>query len=552
MTHPSDLTLSTHADSALPAADEAAIVEHISSCEQCTAKLAELRSESRLIAMAFEAEAKNLGEAVGSGAERAIPAFKRPAGLREFAMFNLTTALLIWMVSFLWKTLFGELVVSAAQVAVSAYSPTAYELISSSITYYVEKGTAMFSAYIAYVCLAVVVSVLVWWLSRSGKHQGLAGLFVIALVGGAGLGSQPASALEVRYDKNLLRVDATETIDDTLLAAAETVLIKGDVTGDLMVAGQRVEVDGNIGGNLIAFAETVTVRGVIGGTVISAAARVELREASTGGDLWAAAEIVVLDEPSKVGGNATVAGDQALVGAAVGKDLTALGETIEVGGRLGGDLSAYAGEIRLLATSAVEGDARLRLESEDQLQRESGSRIDGELEFLPLPEELEPESRYSRVEFYLWQLARLVSAVLVGLAVLWLFPALGVLSVSAGVDGLKTAGVGLIALIVMPILALIVAFSVIGLPFSLITIGLWLVILYLAKIVVGVFLGRTLLANTEQADNLFLVVLAGIALIVLVVNLPWIGGLVSLVITIVGAGLLVQHLLGVVAAGERY
>jgi len=543
MSHPSDVTLSMHADSALAAQERASIDSHIASCGLCSQKLAGLEQEARLIAAAFEAEAKLHSEVTGGEPAQDIPAFSRPAGLREFALLILLTALLVGLVRFLWKTLFGELVVNAIQIAASTYIPTAYELMSTSITYYIQKGTAMFSAYLGYVSLAVFIFALFWWVGRSVRAQSVAGLLACALLAGASVTSEPVSALETRYDKGHLVVDANETIDDTLLVAAETVLVKGNVTGDLMVSGQRVEVNGAVGGNIIAFAETVTLRGSVGGTIISAGNRVELRAAIAKGDLWAAGEQVVLDAASKVLGNATAAGEQVLVNGAVSKDLTAFGDTIELSGSLGGDLAAYADNVRLLEGARVAGDARLHLDSEEQLTQESGVQVDGQVEFLSVPERLEPENRYTEPEFYLWQLARLLSAVLVGLALLWLFPEWRRVSVAGGGEGLKTAGMGLLAMLALPVVAVLVGATVVGLPFAFLAAVTWVVILYLAKILVGVFLGRSLLEQTERADNLLLIVLVGIALVILLVNLPWIGGLINLIITLVGAGLVVQRLL---------
>lgn len=551
MSHPSELQLSMHADSALGASESESIAGHVATCTLCAQRFIALEKEVRLIGLAFEADATRSGEITGGEPVRAIPDFSRPAGLREFALINLFTAALIWMVSFLWKTLFGDLVVDAFQVAASTYVPTTYEVVSTSVTYYLEKGTAMFSAYLGYVCLAVFLVTLLWWAGRLGRTQGATGLCLLGLFCGAGLVPESANALELRYGEDQQVVAADETIDDTLLIAAETVLIRGNITGDLMVVGERVEIDGSVGGNIIAFAETVVFRGSVSGTIISAGERVELREVTAGGDLWAAAEVVVVDELSKVMGNATVAGDQALVKGGVGKDLAAAADAVEFGGQLGGNLEAFADRVRLLKNARVAGNARLRLDNENRLSLEDGVQIDGQLEFLAMPEQLEPENRYAEPEFYLWQLARLVSAVLVGLALLWLFPVWRRVSVGAGTEGLKSAGIGLLALIALPVLGLLVAFTVVGLPFSFVAFTVWLVMLYLAKILVGIFVGRSLLAQTGHADNVLFVVLAGMSLVILVVNLPWIGGLVSLVITVVGAGLIVQRARDVFLIEER-
>ena len=543
MTHPNDIVLSMHADAALPAADAATVSLHLEGCESCTEKVSAAQSEARLIAAAFAADVAVADE---GPQELSIPTFKHPAGLREFALANLVTALVIWMAGFLWKTLFGELVVNAAELATAAYAPDAYDLISTSVTHYLEEGTAMFSVYIGFVCFAVTAAAALWWGVRYRKGSELAGFGVVAILCGSVLVSEPASALDVRYDKTLVTVAAGETVDDTLVIAAETVLVRGDVTGDLLAAGRRIEIDGNVEGNVVAFAETVTIRGTVGGSVVSAAERVELRQAATGRDLWAAAETVSVDMGSKVAGNATLAGEKTIVAGSVGKDLYAMAETVELDGSLGDNLEAFGNRVRLLDNAHIGGDARLRIENESKLYRADGAQVEGEIEFLAMPDDVKPRSRYTDLEFYLWQLARIVSAVLVGMVLLWLFPGLRLVSIDGGVDGLKSAGIGLIALLGLPLLALLVAFTLVGLPFSFFAMVAWLGVLYLAKILVGIFIGRSVLARTDYADSSLLILLVGIALVILVVNLPWIGGLLGFVMTIIGMGLIVQRLLGVV------
>ena len=159
MTHPNDIVLSMHADKALPAAEAATVQRHLESCLSCAGKVSAARQETGLIAAAFASEVANPGE---DPVALSIPKFSHPAGLREFAIANLITALALWMASFLWKTLFGELVMNVAESAALTYVPNLYELISSSINHYLEQGTAMFSAYIGFVCLTVVAAALVW------------------------------------------------------------------------------------------------------------------------------------------------------------------------------------------------------------------------------------------------------------------------------------------------------------------------------------------------------------------------------------------------------
>ena len=266
-----------------------------------------------------------------------------------------------------------------------------------------------------------------------------------------------------------------------------------------------------------------------------------------GGDLWVAGENVGIDEEAQVRRNATVATRTLSVEGVIEKDLYTAAESVELSGVVGEDLEAAADRVRLIGEARVGGNLRFRSNSEDRLHVAESASVDGEVEFLGSPRGLDGRNRYTSVRFYLWQLARLIAAFLVGMAFLSIVPGANSLSFGAGIDALKTAGVGFLAMISVPIMAVLVAFTLIGLPLSIIALVTWLLGIYLAKIVVGAVVGRMLLS---RSGSLPLTLLMGLSIVIVAVNLPFIGGAINLVLTIVGLGLLVQYLIGVLPARE--
>ena len=548
MTHLTDLQLSMLADTALGQDEVIVVTQHLETCAVCQAKYAAIAAEMRIIEAALKTDvAEDLAEIV-------IPKFSRPASLRGFAIANVVTGLVVWAAQFLWKTLFGEVFMNAASRITSIYLPDVYELMSTTALYYLQEGTAMFDAYLGFIVLSFMTLAVLWLALRFRKSRSAVSLclFTCLLLGGATLiAPVPANALEIRRDEGVVTVAETETVDDTLLVAAETILIKGRVTGDLVVAGRRIVIDGTVEGNVLAFGELITIRGTVGGLVLGGGSTFELEGATVNGDLWAAGENVTVNEHTRVSGNAAIAGENATVEGSVGKDLYTFAELVELNGEIGQDLEAFGNRVRLLDDAHVGGNARLRIGDEEHFYRAPGARIDGDVEFLEMPEGIGETNRYTRIEFYLWQIARLVSAVLVGVALLWLVPGLRTLSVGGGVDGLKTAGIGLVALVSVPIIALLVVITLVGIPLSLMALVAWILLIYLAKIVVGASIGRMMLNATKYSENVALVLLAGMAAIIFAINLPAIGGFISFMLTIVGIGLIVQWIFAGISSRER-
>ena len=195
------------------------------------------------------------------------------------------------------------------------------------------------------------------------------------------------------------------------------------------------------------------------------------------------------------------------------RDLHSFAEALEMSGPLNGNLMAVGKQVRLLDGAHIFGNADLRISSEDALHRAASAKIDGELAFLDLSDRLAERSQYLTVAFYIWQLAQLAAAILIGMALLWLWPRLRDITVGSGVEGLKSAGLGLVTLISLPVVVGLFAITLIGLPFAFLGFVGWIACFYLAKVIVGIFVGRTLLTNSERGDSNIFILLAGLALV---------------------------------------
>ncbi|MEM9620279.1 MAG: polymer-forming cytoskeletal protein [Pseudomonadota bacterium] len=541
MSHLTDLQLTWLADAALvDGPDDAHAHAHLQDCPHCQQRLALLQEETQVLSTALQAD-DGLDQAV------AIPPFRQPLTLRGFAFANLATGLVIWAAQFLWKTLFGELAVNVTAWFTSLYFPDFYAVLSAAALYYLEEGTAMFEAYFAFVVVSLLFLGLLWVVLKYRKTKAAAaGCLVVVFAGG--LAPDLAQALELRQSDEVVTIAADETIDDTVLIAAETVLIEGTVTGDVVAVGRRIEMSGQVQGNLITFAETITVTGQVDGTALGGSSDYSLRGAVIAGDLWAAAEKVAIDEDSRVGRNATVAIESASVSGMVGADLYAFAETIEVNGALGRNLEVFAYRLRLLDDARVGGDVRFRTDNKDLLHRSPGAEIVGEVELMGLPDDFQERSRYATVEFYLWQAAWLVGAFVTGLIFLWLVPRCRELALGTGGAALKTVGIGFLGLITIPIGAILIALTVVGIPLSIITLAAWMLGVYLAKILVAAMLGRMLFVDSDAVVKNLLV---GLAIVVVAINLPFVGGVISFLLTLVGLGLLLQYLFEALSSRQR-
>ena len=166
--------------------------------------------------------------------------------------------------------------------------------------------------------------------------------------------------------------------------------------------------------------------------------------------------------------------------------------------------------------------------------------IGGEVEYQGQPENFQARNRFISDSFYLWELLWFVGAFVVGWLLFTLAPSLGRVALGDGKESVKTAGIGFLVLVTVPIVAVIIAITVVGLPLSFITIMAWLTAWYLAKIVLAHVIGRSMLANRGDNQGLVSTLFVGLIIVTIAINLPFLGGVLNLLATILGLGLMAQ------------
>ena len=98
----------------------------------------------------------------------------------------------------------------------------------------------------------------------------------------------------------------------------------------------------------------------------------------------------------------------------------------------------------------------------------------------------------------------------------------------------KTLLFGLIALIVIPIAAVLIMITVIGIPIGIILLILYALAVYLSKIVAALYVGKLVFEKPEK--HLIKAVIVGVIIYVILVNIPYIDGLVRLLAVLLGMG----------------
>ena len=387
-------------------------------------------------------------------------------------------------------------------------------------------ATASSQAAAGLLLLAVVLSV-----ARTFRRPAVTGLLAVVFAALAA----PGEAFVVRPSDDDVVVPAGDTIDDTLIASGDRIVVEGTVTGDVMAGARHIVIRGKVGGNLIAWAQYVEVDGEVGGSVFATGQEITVR-GSVGGGVHGFAQHVRVIAGGRVAGSVASFGQTLAIDGVVERDVRASGGEVDVTGVVRRNLDAEAMRITLGAGSRVGGVLTAKVFDRDDLRIDPGAALGGEPAIVSRADGATP-SPYLTGTFYLRQTLWLLAALLAGWLLFRLAPGAADVRFETPAAAIRTLGIGLLCVIAAPVAAVIAAVTLVGLPVAAVAIFLWALAIYLAKIPVALFLGRTILGPSGHG-GLAPALLVGLLAVFVAVELPLIGWVIDLALTLIGVGVL--------------
>ena len=351
-------------------------------------------------------------------------------------------------------------------------------------------------------------------------------LLLAALVPGLGAFSAPAQALEViGGDTGRCRIAVERTVNDDLLLLCNEAVVAGTVRGDLYFAGRSLTITGRVDGDVFGFGNEINMEGSVGLSLRGAAQSVRI-SGDLGRGLAAGAETVSVLPGGSVGGGIMMAGDRLSVAGPVGGSVLAGGTRLELDAPIEGDFK-FTGETLFLGSGAAfAGDAHFTGPTEPE--REPGAPNVEWSE--PEPEETSVWDEVMRVGTR-WAMGLALGLVLVLLAS-------GPLGAIAAVGGRPVAPLllGLLLFAGLPFAALLLAITFIGLPVAFAVGALYLFLLYASRVVAAMVIGQAILGLASTKLQRIGRIALGLAILVLAVEVPFVGGIVGLLVMFFGLG----------------
>lgn len=333
-------------------------------------------------------------------------------------------------------------------------------------------------------------------------------------------------------------VEPTETVNDDLFAAGQTVTVAGHVVGDAYAAAQTVVVTGTVDGDLIAAAEQVVVDGTVNGNVRAVGAVITVN-GRVGHSVTGLAQQVSVSSSGRVDGSLVAAAETISAFGPVGRGITAGAGTLQFGGPVGGEVLAWAQTLSIGPNTRIAGN--LEYHSEQPAQIPDGT-VAGQVQF----DRVERPQRQTPLLNGLFDFGGLVwllgSAILGGLAIV-LAPRSSARALELGrQQPLQTFGLGLLTLCLVPLAALLIGVTLVGIPLAIAVAALYWVGVLLAWPALGLVVGTELARVVRRGQPMPVLgaLVVGLIVLHLVTHLPIVGGLVSFVGVAFGLGLIVQ------------
>ena len=503
------------------AADEARrLRDHLATCRRCRELVDALRAENRVLSESLH----ELPEEAASPA--GYSHLRRSWVWRDLAV--MAAVLALGSITSVW---FEKLSIPAALEWINPFSQSGLTNLMFNLSdYFAHGGTTMLTEYAAvvgglFLLLLLGSSALLLGRGRL-RPRGMRLLIVVLAL------SLPGFALERRHGESVT-VPASETVDDTLVAAGNTVRVDGVINGDLLAVGRTVEVSGTVKGDLLSFAKRTVVSGTVEGRIYTFSESLDL-DGQLGHSLYGFTQFLRVNDRGHVGeGILAAAGDISLEGDVKrGVDILASGHT-EVSGSIGRDLTVNGASLTLTNTARVGGNLSARVHQPQEVHIADGASIAGKRDI----EVQVRKSQFTRPRFYFHQAIWFAAAMLVGWLGLVLFPGFFRATAQAVGSGWLSLGLGVAVLAGVPVAMVVVAITLIGIPISLMLFALYLAAIYLAKVWVGAFLGQMLLKPSGATKGDWLLgLLVGLLILTIVGFIPYLGGLVRLGVVCLGLG----------------
>ena len=345
-------------------------------------------------------------------------------------------------------------------------------------------------------------------------------------------------------------IQAEASLLDMAFYAGNEIRIKASSEDDIFAAGDTIRVDATTADHLILAGGEIDIRDIEVDDIIAAGGDLDLRSGAVSDDVLAAGGMVTLHPALQVAGSAIVSGGEVRINAPIRKELRVAANRIFLNSAVDGNVKLMGDEITLGPKARLGGNLQYRGED---IEISPGAVITGTRSILPADEhdEFERWGKGSAAFFAGFAIAALLGVTLLVVAIALVLP--GLMNKSSELikqKPLLSLGVGFLATFVLPFTLFLLFVTIVGAPLAMLIAAMLFAFTPVGVAASAYFIGmqgrRIIRKPAEDApppsrSSRLLWSAIAIVLIVALGMIPFVGGLIWLLVLMFGMGaILVQ------------
>jgi cytoskeletal protein CcmA (bactofilin family) len=517
MNHFDELSLVRYIDNQLKPARNHEIQLHLEECASCRQHLDALERETELLRDSLAEEDEPIPARLLPGTAESLSwVFITVIGLAAVGLYTLwNTILMPW-----WNQIQSVGVGRETFLTVLFFRGVFWEGWTTMGQNLIQGALILASTLVLF-----TVARISWRFARTTSVVMMTFVWLVVL-------ALPAQAAVIVTDADRYVLPKGEILENDLIVGGNSVRIEGTLDGDLIFGGQSVIVDGRVTGDVIAFCQRVEINGQVDGSVRTGSQFLDLR-GIVGRNVTSGGEKIELHPEGVVKGSVTAGGERVLLDGKTGRDLLLGAEVSKINGNIGGGLLMGGKSLTIGPDASIEGDAKFYGLEEPEVSPQARLASPVEIQIQ------EETPTWKSGNTYLKGILKWAAAFVFGLVIFLVSPHPFRQVVDSSAKYGMAMLIGAAALVAVPIVAVIVCLTLVGLPIGLTAILLYVVAIYAAQVFVGAWLGKEILGSATTQGQALSQLALGLAIIHIAGYIPYLGGLIQIIIAAWGLGALV-------------
>lgn len=324
-------------------------------------------------------------------------------------------------------------------------------------------------------------------------------------------------------------------LSDDLFRADDKMSISDDLNGSSFIAGNDVEIDSKVDGILFSAGNYVNQSGE-SEYLFTAGNVVKVNSQKTRDAYIAGADVSV--KTSKFERDAFVAGNTVIFDSTVGRHAYIGGSKIVISGTFNGNLSVYGEDITIEDNTIVKGELKYPEDAKINISK-SASIASKKVVYSNNSNSLSINTKTSFKDVLVSKILSLANLFIVGLLLMIIFPK--IFEKIKKMDNntiLSNLGFGALTIFALPITAIALMVSFVGISAGVLLLDFYFVCMYLSTMFTSYYFSNMILG--DKINNKYLILLIGVTAIFILKLIPFISILTSIFAVCIGFGIVVK------------